>query len=397
MYIATLIWRPKHSDTTAKSSTDTLYIYIPQTTSRYNDVVFCADKTDLRNFVAAVREALQHFPLSTFDVELPSDRELDEIATPVPTPQPARVWRPFLHDSEIFTPGTDSRGDTGGSVTRSQRRLRQRPTTPVQCQSVPLTSTAEKAKSDILPKVVWRRSGQKKRRQCSPSPYSSEKRSKIDEEEEGGRSGADCDVRRRLDLEESMDDAVVDILTICGSSGGDTRECEVRRGEGRENGESGERGVCGGAEQNGTSGRECGDGRVSKNSEVTLTLGREREETSAGETTEEGRKEEPVSRMEFEQNKEGTDEPRQKKARVKEPKSAKVVKKLEKKREKEEKEEKKREKERGEEEEREGGKTMTTEEEESDPSSEDDDLPNYQTTSTTKVTSKTHQTNVESG
>ncbi|CAI7996292.1 hypothetical protein GBAR_LOCUS1846 [Geodia barretti] len=214
-------------------------------------------KTDLRNFVAAVREALQHFPLSTFDVELPSDRELDEIATPVPTPQPARVWRPFLHDSEIFTPGTDSRGDTGGSVTRSQRRLRQRPTTPVQCQSVPLTSTAEKAKSDILPKVVRRRSGQKKRRQCSMSPYSSEKRSKIDEEEEGGRSGADCDVRRRLDLEESMDDAVVDILTICESSGGDMRECEVGRGEGRENGESGERGVCGGAEQNGTSGREC--------------------------------------------------------------------------------------------------------------------------------------------
>ncbi|CAI7996286.1 hypothetical protein GBAR_LOCUS1846 [Geodia barretti] len=120
-------------------------------------------------------------------------------------------------------------------------------------------------------------------------------------------------------------------------------------------------------------GENAGDGRVSKNSEVTLTLGREREETPAGETTEEGRKEEPVSRMEFEQNKEGTDEPRQKKARVKEPKSAKVVKKLEKKREKEEKEEKKREKERG-------------EEEESDPSSEDDDLPNYQTTSTTKVT-----------
>ena len=379
-------------------------LYIPHTTSHYDDVVCCADKTDLRNFVAAVRESLQHFPLFKLDVELPSDKELGAIATPVSTPRPAAVWKSFLYDSEIFTPGTDSRGDTGGSVTRSQRRLRQRPTTPTECR--PVATTAEKTRSDILAKVVRRRSGRKKQRQCSTSPYSnSGKRSKREEEGEGEWSGADCDIRRRLDLEESTDDAVVDILTICESNGDDTRECAVGRGEGRENGECGERGRCGAAVQNGNSGRECGNGRVSKNSEVlngTLTLSREGEETSVGETTEEGRKEEPVSRMESGQNKEGTDEPRQKKARVKEAKSAKRVKKLEKKREKEEKEEKKREdekereKERGEEDERGGEKTTTTEEEGSETSSEDDELPNYQTTSTTKVISKTHQTNVES-
>ena len=398
-----------------------------------NDAVCClfvTDKmTDLRNFVAGVREALQNFPSFSLDnVDLSSDEELGEYtATPTATPPPGPSWQSFLDDSEIFTPGSDSRSHTcGGSIVRSLRRQPRKqtttPATPVECHSVPQRTTTDKAKtkSDILTKVVRMRSGGKKRRNHSASPYSnSEKKSKREEEEDEGEfSEANGKVRRKLDLGEvTEEEPIGDILAICesGDYGGGVRR------EGRENGDCGEDRECGEVVLNGR-----GNGQVSKCSGVldgsALRL-EGVEETSVSETTEVGKEEEEkgeaIGKRELEQKKGSSEEEEQqqqpeerekendeeelKKVNNRDEHEKKVgdemkerVREGEEEGKEEGEEEGKEEgeeegKEEGEEEGKEEGEEEGKEEgeegkeEESEASSEDDDLPNYQTTSTTKV------------
>ena len=180
----------------------------------------------LRDFVTAVKEALELSPSLKLDIELPSEEQLALLAKPK-TPD---ILSTLKNNSDVFTPGTSSADR--GSVGRRSLRHRQQPTTPTECHSVPL-STTERARGDILVQVQGG-SGRKRPRLNEASPYSNgtgAKHMKLSAvvsgknemgcESESSESDLPTCVRRRLDLDQSIEDdsntsaILPDILTAC--------------------------------------------------------------------------------------------------------------------------------------------------------------------------------------